>query len=134
MYVAFDPGGKYTGWATFEKDGTDKSTGVIEGKQSVYHLLKYIGMEATKFIIEEFTLYPWKSEEQKWSQFGEVRVIGALEYFAYANNIPVVYQKATIKDIGYMWAGLKNRHKHDEDAYVHGLYYLIRNKIRSPTL
>ena len=129
-YLAIDPGGRYNGYAEFEADGTDRQKGIFEGKTNFYMLLKY--SDAKVVIMEEYELYPWKSDDQKWSQLHTVRIIGAVEYWCHITKRELVFQKPMIKQVGYMWAGMKNRHKHDEDAYVHGLYYLVRNKIRIP--
>lgn len=133
FYLAIDPG-ETSGWASFKKDGTPIDFGQVRQRLGVYDLLKE---QQPKFlVVEDFELFPWKSKEQSFSQFETVRVIGAIEFWAWAKAVPIVLQKPRIKPIAYKWAGLtpqKNHSlSHGPDAYVHGVYYLQSNGILKP--
>lgn len=132
-YLAVDPGNS-TGWATFNDTGDVVGFGTCVTRNSVYEKLAEAAPEL--IIMEDYRLYPWKAKEQSWSGFETVRIIGAVEYYAYLHNAKVVLQEPSIKGIGYKWAGLtkpKNHAlSHETDAYVHGVYYLQSNGIRKP--
>lgn len=132
-YLAVDPG-ETTGWATFDENGIGTGLGSVHGRIEVYELLSQV--QAKLLIIEDFELFPWKSKEQSWSSFETVRVIGAIEFWAYAKNAGLVLQKPNIKVIGYKWAKLTvakaKADSHERDAYVHGVYYLCKQGIRNP--
>ena len=131
-YLALDPG-KTTGWASFDKEGNAIRYGQA-AKEEVYDLLD--AQAAKVLIVEDFELFPWKSKDMPFDTLVAVRVIGALDHWAYKNQAQIVLQKPNIKSIGYMWAGItkpKNHAmSHGPDAYVHGVYYLQKNKIRKP--
>lgn len=132
-YLALDPGNS-TGWATFNEKGDVVGFGTCVTRQEVYE--KVADSEPELIIMEDYRLYPWKSKEQSWSPFETVRVIGAVEYYAYLHKCQMVLQEPSIKSIGYKWAGLvkpKNHAlSHETDAYVHGVFYLQKQGIRTP--
>lgn len=131
-YLALDPG-KTTGWASFDKEGNGVRFGQVQ-KEELYELLNET--QAKVLIVEDFELFPWKSKDMPFDQLIAVRVIGAIDYWAWENKATVVLQKPNIKTIGYMWSGMEKpkNHKmsHGPDAYVHGVYYLQKNGIRKP--
>lgn len=130
-YLVIDPG-ETSGWATFQEDGSATAMGSVHGRTAVYGLLSTV--QPRLLVVEDFELFPWKARDQAFSQFETVRVIGAIEFWAYAKNVQVILQKPTIKTIAYKWAGISpakiKRDSHERDAYVHGVYYLQRNGIR----
>lgn len=133
FYLAIDPG-ETSGWATFKEDGSLDKMGSVLGRESVYALLSSV--QPWVIIVEDFELFPWKSRDQAFSKFEAVRVIGAIELWAYAKQRSVHLQKPSIKTVGYMWAGITKaklkRDSHERDAYVHGVYWLQKNDIRKP--
>lgn len=150
-YISFDPG-ETTGWASFDEEGRLHKAGYSKGLDQFYDWLDshstFEGCgDLNTVIIEEFRLYPWKSDAQKWSQFKTVEVIGAIKFWARSismkmfpiwniqHQIQVVEQPANIKAIGYKWAMCSplpksNPRNHELDAYVHGVYYLQNKAIR----
>lgn len=132
-YLALDPGNS-TGWATFVENGDVDGFGTCRTRSEVYE--KLIEVRPQVIIMEDYRLYPWKAKEQSWSGFETVRIIGAVEYYAYLHNATMVLQEPSIKAIGYRWAGLTKPKNHDlsheTDAYVHGVYYLQKHGIRYP--
>ncbi len=142
-YLAFDPG-EHTGWASFDEKGGLHQVGTyLTPNDLMGELVKNIPYPTTfnhlpKLIIcESFKLFPWKSQAQMWSEFWTVQVIGSIKLFAKFYRIPIEMQDPNIKDIGYMYAGTakpksNNPLRHQMDAYVHGVYYLQKAKIRRP--
>lgn len=123
--LAFDPGGENIGVAVFEA-GNCVEQRVIKGRKDFYAWL--IDQPVPDVVVvEDFKIFPHMSQKLIFNGLQVVRCIGAIEKYCYDNDVPMIEQMSSIKTTGYMWAGLKNRHKHEEDAYVHGLYYLIKN-------
>lgn len=131
-YLSLDPG-KTTGWASFDAQGNAVRFGQAT-KEELYALLTEQNPKV--LIVEDFELFPWKSKDMPFDQLIAVRVIGAIDYWAWDHKVEVVLQKPNIKTIGYMWAGMEKPKNHaishGPDAYVHGVYYLQKNKIRKP--
>lgn len=132
-YLAVDPGNS-TGWAAFTKNGDIITFDTAKGREAVYQVLASQAPEL--LICEDYRLFPWKAKEQSWSSLETVRIIGAIEYYAWLNKVEIVLQEPKIKKIGYLWAGItppKNHAlSHETDAYVHGVYYLQSKGVRYP--
>lgn len=130
-YLAIDPGGS-TGWATFTEDGHAITLGTCRTREQVYELLRKVNPQ--HLIVEDWITK--QNAQLGGDKLEVIRVIGALEFYAYIKRIPIVEQPNTIKGIGYKWAGLKQggpkRDSHERDAYVHGVYFLQRKGIRKP--
>lgn len=131
-YLALDPGHS-TGWATFAHPTGDAITmGTCKGRLEVYELLRRIKPKC--IIVEDWITDP--NIPLGGDPLVTVRIIGAIDLYAYLANVPVHLQSRTIKGIGYMWAGVKKAKRkadsHELDAYVHGVYWLQKNNIRKP--
>lgn len=128
-YLALDPGGS-TGWATFTEDGHGITMGTCKTREKVYDLLK--DTNPSFIIIEDWITR--KDVHLGGDRLEVVRVIGAVEFYAYIKRIPIVHQPNTIKPIGYKWAGLSKagskKDSHERDAYVHGVYFLQKRGLR----
>jgi hypothetical protein len=138
VYISFDPG-LTTGYAVFRDDGSLIRSGSVYAKENyqLYEFLQEVNAFQLKvIIIEDYRLFPWKSKAQSWDRLDTVRYIGAIQYWAYLHGVPTVEQAPNIKGIAYRWAGIsppKNHAmSHEPDAFVHGVYYLQSNGIRSP--
>lgn len=130
-YLAVDPGGS-TGWATFDSKGDGITIGTCHTREQVYDMLR--DTKPDLIILED-----WITQQGihlGGDKMETVRVIGAIEFYAYIRVIPIKLQPNTIKPIAYKWAGMvKPKRKsltHETDAYVHGVYYLQKNGIRRP--
>lgn len=130
-YLALDPGNS-TGWATFNEKGEVGGFGTLRKREEVYEKLEE---EQPKVLIVE----DWITRQGinlGGTKLEVVRVIGAVECWAYFHQADVHLQPNTIKPIGYKWAGLTKPKNHDmsheTDAYVHGVYWLQKNGIRKP--
>lgn len=130
-YLALDPGHS-TGWATFKENGDADRMGTATSREAVYTLLKD---ESPDLIIME----DWITKQGValgGDKLETVRVIGAVEFYAYLRNIQIILQPNNIKSIAYRWAGMvppkRKSLTHEADAYVHGVYYLQKIGIRRP--
>jgi hypothetical protein len=106
--------------------------GTCTTREEVYELLR-------KTVPSHVIMEDWITKQN--AQLGGdrlevVRVIGAVEFYAYLRNIPITLQPNTVKGIAYRWAGLtkagSKKDSHERDAYCHGVYYLQRQGIRKP--
>jgi hypothetical protein len=130
-YLAIDPG-ETTGYASFNTNGDGIELGSCRDREQVYRMLAK--QRPNVIIMEDYIINPNISHGN--SKVETVRVIGAIEYYAWLNDAKVILQPNTIKSIGYRWAGIskpKNHAiSHEPDAYVHGVFYLQKNGIRKP--
>lgn len=134
-YLSLDPG-ESTGWATFRKNGSLVEFGTIRGKEALYHFLEAVSINISTIILEDYHLFPHKSNAQAWSSLNTVRYIGAVDYWAETTGRRVVLQDPSVKAMAYKWAGIeipkRKSDTHETDAYVHGVYYLQKLGIRKP--
>lgn len=129
-YLALDPGHS-TGWASFTGETGDlQEIGTCKSRQEVYELLESV-MPIT-IIMEDWVTHA--GVRLGGDNMETVRVIGAVEYWAWRNKSAVHLQRNTIKPIGYKWAGIAKpkvkSQEHQADAYVHGVYFLQSRGIR----
>lgn len=132
-YLALDPG-ETTGWAAFDENGNSAGFSDVQGRVAVYELLER--EKPSVIIMEDYLVDPEKIKGHFWSPVETIRVIGAVEGWAYFNKAKVILQSRTVKPIAYMWAGItKPKAKamtHQTDAYVHGVYFLQKHGVRRP--
>lgn len=134
-YLALDPGGT-TGWASFQSDGGLITFGQIKGTEQLYEYLEDLDPSPEVIICEDFSLMPWKAKDLAFNTLETVRVIGAIQHYAWLRGIRIVLQPPSIKAIGYKWAGIakakSHANSHEQDAYVHGVYFLQGSGVRKP--
>lgn len=81
-------------------------------------------------VLEDWTLYPWKSQAMSWDPQDTVRGIGALQFIARALGRPYTLQPAAIKDAAKaataetLFDRPLHENRHQNDATMHGVYYL----------
>jgi len=90
--------------------------------------------EIDVIILEDYRVYKWRAKQHTWSDLHTPRLIGAIEYIASKEKIPIIKQPAHVakqfctddklKHWGMYISGLK----HARDAVRHGCYYLLFNK------
>lgn len=137
--LAIDPG-ETTGFAVFSaKDPEFKFAeyGQLDTKAfpaAAYNLRDLIErIQPDRIICEDYRIYAFKSEEQKWSNVFTVRVIGALQALACLrlNPIPVDFELAqqpknfVTDDKLTAWGYYVKGMRHARDAMRHALYWLM---------
>lgn len=94
--------------------------------------LKNKGVEV--FIIEEYRVFPTISHN--WSEVATIETIGILIGWALTNDVYIVKQPASKKEIAEKWSGQKSPKKHDishgPDSWLQGYYYLSEIGIIPP--
>lgn len=132
-YLAIDPG-ETTGWATFDSEGNVIRMGQFSMAKLNEELTELVHSELKQVIIEDYKNFAWK-QQKKWSQNQTSKNIGKIELLCDLRSVPFFLQPASVKSIGYRWAGLDgppSNHaiSHQWDAYVHGVYWLQKMGIR----
>jgi len=136
-YLFIDPG-ESTGWAIFDLDGKEVGMGTCRGFENLAVWLEtWRSHDFQRVIIEEFKLYPWKSQAQLWSEFFTIEVIGAVRFKCFQFDISFEKVPARNKDIGFMYMGTtepshSNPLNHQLVAMAHGVYWLQTHGIRTP--
>lgn len=130
-FLFIDPG-ETTGWATFTQDGLMLSLGQVAGLDAFTDWLEI--QDPALIVFEDYLVNP--NIPHGGSRVETIQVIGAIKSFAKRRSICAVPQAPHIKRIGYAWCGLKalpkSRHSisHQYDAMAHGVYYLVKERIR----
>lgn len=140
-YYFIDPG-ESTGWAKFNAQGEAIDIGQVKGFDNWCQWLRVhvnleTAMEINKIVAEKFTLYPWKSNSQMWSEFETVQVLGHLR--GKCVDLAIPYETVPAKDyaMGFRYQGMDvpshSNPLHDQlVAHAHGVFYLQSRGIRKP--
>jgi hypothetical protein len=108
--------------------------GQVEGIDEFTTWLEDLPMKPALIIYETYVIDP--NVKQGGTDVPASQVIGAIRSYGQRHSIVCLPQLRTVLLIGYRWAGIKplpkSKHKlsHQYDAFAHGIYYLIKNKIR----
>lgn len=89
------------------------------------------------WVIESFSIYPWKSRALAFSECLPAQIIGAIKLYSYQQDINLTFQNAglvkgsltneQLKDMKIPWLK-KLKNQHERDAAKHAIYYLIKNE------
>lgn len=139
--LAIDPGEVHCGLAYFEDDDSDwhlVSSWELDPWECVWTAFRMIAEDGLDFlVVEEFRLYPWKSQQQGFSQIKTIEVIGVLRFLhrramELGHECEWEEQGASIKK---PTAGITNAkgikpmsksNKHMKDAQLHGWYFIMK--------
>jgi hypothetical protein len=132
-YLAIDPG-HTIGWATFDEEGNILEYGQTKMEHFNKDFDKLLHSALKGVITEDYRNHPWM-KQKGWGRNETSQIIGKIEMLAEMRQIPLHFQRNTVKSIGYKWAGLKqapSNHaiSHQYDAIAHGVYWLQSNNIR----
>lgn len=124
--VAIDPG-RSSGFAFFVGEELRLSGFFKNEYRAVERMLELINsFDPDELIIESFRLYPWKAQQQFWSDFETTEIIGILKYWAWQVDIPVIMQPASNKqpfpDERLQRMNVYVTNGHARDAIRHALY------------
>lgn len=128
--LAIDPG-KHLGWARFI-DGIMKEFGTLHDESEIYPWL--IIQHPQLFVVEDYKIRDKEHGgfDHQWQSVFPAQVIGAVRFYALIRQIPVVMQQPSIKNAACpMVTGKpykKQSNKHHWDAFLHGAYYIKKNK------
>lgn len=141
MYIFIDPG-QNTGWALFDNEGKEfEVTTTRSFEHTADKIRLYINATSAPrinhVIVEQFKLYPWKANDQYWSQFEEVQVIGAVRARCREFNVKYDTVPSGNYSMGFRYLGMnvpKHSHPlHDQMvAMAHGVFWLQNKGIRQP--
>lgn len=114
------------GWMAYEETAE-------RAVDAIAQVLAFKSSDAV-LVIEEFRLYPDKSEAQAFKAMKTSEMIGALKLVAKQYKVPVVEQGAGIKKATRAQLrarGIKQvgRGDHARDAELHLLHYILKNGI-----
>lgn len=130
IVIALDPG-HTSGWAVLTEEEI-VATGMFPDYYGLPLLLKEHAPE--RAVLEEFVLYPWKSQALAWSQLRTVQTLGVMKYLLDEAGIPYVLQSAaTVKQLSKRLLG-RYGSQHERDAVVHGIIYLKRQGLATQAL
>lgn len=140
--LCIDPG-HTTGWCVFQDgqlvecgqvDTVINRTGHNEGVIDWQALSDLISMDHSMVVCEDYRVYAHKLERHTNSKILTLRIIGAIEYLCWKQNIPIYYQMAAVAK-GFcsdkklqMWDLWQVGQRHSRDAIRHGVYFLLFNK------
>lgn len=133
-YLAVDPG-LHTGWAVWRQDGMFLEMGTTNDYDELHKKLESLPNTIKVVVIEDFTLWYHKAKRQAGSKMPAPKAIGQVETFARLWGAEIVKQGADIKPIAEKWTGVSTKlvpkiQTHVLDAFNHGEYYLIKNKVK----
>lgn len=143
-YLALDPGEKRQGWAKFNEEGTTIGFGKITGDlDNFMDWLEGLDPPPKVIIYENYRVNP--TIKHGFSKVPTVQLIGMIKRFAKKAKIEIHEQNNGVLPIGLRYAGFFDRYyhangkkkKHVDDehaALAHGIYYLVKNKIREHRL
>ena len=136
MFIAFDPGNT-TGYAVFDIHGDVQTMGQISnGIEGVVEWLSKHDEPYSTMIVEDYKITPNEASHNVGRDLMAVQVIGMLKGWAKSHSIRLVMQSRNVKNMGAIYGGYKHKgaHKdsHQWDAYYHGMYYLVKNRVRLP--
>jgi hypothetical protein len=130
-YLALDPG-LTTGWAHWDAKGNFELFGSIAGLDNLSDFLENLKNQPQVIIMEDYIINP--RIPQGGTKVVASEAIGRISHYARIRRIDIIRQPNTIKPIAYKWAQApvpkRKADTHQFDAFAHGEYYLIKNRIK----
>lgn len=131
-YLSVDPG-KHTGWAIWNVKGEFLDMGTTHSNDELHTKLEtFSGIH--EVIYEDFLLFKHKAKDQVGSRMPASQAIGIIETFARQWGAKITKQPSHIKNQAELLSGMSTKkmaksETHKIDAYNHGFFYLVKNKI-----
>lgn len=139
--LAVDPGDVHVGLALFEDDAEDwhiVSAWEEQPDEAADTVVRFIVEEKLDvLVVEEFRLYPWKAQQQAFSQMKTAELIGALRLIHrwYGQECQWVEQGASIKKPTQailrrleIKKAPGSKGQHVVDAQLHGWHFILRKE------
>lgn len=135
--IGIDPGEVHCGFAivTTEHDGWHSRIAGERTPQELYSLvLECVLLPNVEWVVESFRLYPWKAQQQGFSQLRVVETIGVLRYLL---GERMIEQSASIKKTANALLRARGMAPlavtsgvggHAKDAELHAWYRIMRTK------
>jgi len=140
--MSIDPGGGAIksktagiGWAAWNKKGECIKFSILPSKtkEELYALLQEMQPEIV--VCEDWRSYPW-SPKKRWDRETTARLIGGIEMYCSVSGAELIMQPSNILPAAYALSGTKRdvpkALSHGLDAYCHGFYWLVKQKILIP--
>jgi hypothetical protein len=137
--LSVDPGERHCGMAEF-RDGACLSAWEMSPGEAIILVRSALRRGHLEvLLVEQFRLYPWMADQQAFSSFKTVEVIGVLRYLwcEFGQDVTWVENPATIKKPTkaiLQARGVRSRAKelraggHALDAELHGYHYLLHQQ------
>lgn len=136
--LALDPG-KNTGWAFFNTEDPANSLqrfDTCRNEIALYAFLETFPPNISiTVVMEDYTIRGEKQGgfDHTFSKGNTLRVIGAVEHWAWLHKHDLKYVHASDKPAAYGHVGLTykkgQKNKHHIDAIVHGFEYMLKNDV-----
>lgn len=130
--LAIDPG-THCGWARFV-DGIMKEFGTCHREEEIWPWIAH--QRPNLWVVEDYKIRDEKHGgfDHQFASVFPAQVIGAVKFFAYNTNTPVILQQPSIKNAACpMITGKpykKQSNKHHWDSFLHGAYYIKKNNLK----
>jgi hypothetical protein len=137
--LAIDPGNT-TGFAYFDSNGDVQNWGhLLGGVDGMVGFLQAFTEPVDTIVIEDYRVRGdiQGLKANVGSQLETVQIIGAIKGWAIISNCEVILQAPQLKRMGEKYSNLRpsgahNNNSHKVDAYNHGYYWLVKNKLIAP--
>lgn len=142
--LAVDPGEAHIGFAYFEDDAKDwhlvTSWEETDRWEAIDTIRRYITEEDLDFlVVEEFRLYPGRTQAQSWKKMETSEMIGAIKWIVreaqrHGFIVSLVEQGANIKKPtrgvlkGRGIKRMEGTGNHAADAQLHGWHWILRRE------
>lgn len=146
--IAIDPGDVHVGMAEFEEGHCVQAWEETPAGALFYVAERLVANDFDALVIEEFRLYPWKAQQQAFSQMKTAELIGAFKLLWATNGQMIVtgtvpntiwYQQGAaikkpidkhLKARGVTMLADENKAGgHARDAELHGYHFLSNNPL-----
>ena len=133
--VAVDPGGAHCGVCQYTIVGHEMTIGeceTIDTEKFEPWFEERLNADAWSVVVtEQFRLYPWMADSQRWSSFRTVEIIGSIRWMVRktGGTVVLIEQPASIKKTTQKRCDARGVNKpdgtdrHAHDAWLHAWYY-----------
>lgn len=123
--MGIDPGATFNGFAALSSDGETVATGTMGPNEALDQLDIWLRRrQIRKVVYEEFVLYPWKADDQAFSNLTTAEQIGAIKWICRSHHVTCIpsktaWKKPTFAIMEAKGIPLVGRNQHEKDAESH---------------